>query len=352
MLIICIVIEPFLAGLLVRGKCEFPALTWARGYAVILALMAVPGMICCLKQTSLTFFITVFGAVLIIADIAGIILLIYNRTTNKSERSASRGRKTGGTSGNKTSGNSILLAVIAAVLILIQCLAPVFLEHTDTDDATYVALASVSSDTDTTLSFSPRSGSAIVIDKKPAINIRIVSPMHLYYASVSKLSNIKAAVICHTVMPPFLTLTAYIFFYYLAKLIFKGDRKKSLLFLIFLSLAHLFSGFSVYTSGTFMLVRLWQGKAQFAAIIVPALIFTYLYICENGMTVKNWFFVLALLLAAAVMTPTGNFLSVICALILSLASAIVRKAPSMIPLTVLAVLPNLGLLGFYALMLR
>ena len=307
----------------------------------MLALMMIPGIICCFRQTSLTFFMTCYGIVLLAADIAAVIIFIISLI-----------KKSDPESPGSASPKLYLLQIIAAVLILIQCIAPVVLQHTDTDDATYVALSAVAADTDTTLSFSPRSGSPIVIDKKTAINIRIVSPMHLYYASISKLTGVRPAVLCHTILPFFLTLMAYIFFYWIAKIIFDGERKKSLLFLIFLSIAHLFSGFSVYTSGTFMLVRIWQGKAQFAALIVPALILTYLYIYKTKLTLKNWFTILALLVAAAVMTPTGNFLSLICALLLAVTCSVFKKSPRVFLLTVPALLPNLAFLGFYALFLK
>ena len=50
--------------------------------------------------------------------------------------------------------------------------------------------------------------------------------------------------------------------------LFHGDKEKTGYFLILVTMLTIFSGYSERTSGLFLLIRLWQGKAFLAGILL------------------------------------------------------------------------------------
>jgi hypothetical protein len=61
----------------------------------------------------------------------------------------------------------------------------------------------------------------------------MLSPLFALYASVSHLSGIRPAVLCHTFVPGVMTAAFYGAFYEVAHGLFRKDRRKASLFLIF-----------------------------------------------------------------------------------------------------------------------
>jgi hypothetical protein len=96
----------------------------------------------------------------------------------------------------------------------------------------------------------------------------------LLMATLSKVSGLGVAELAHTVLPFTLILLSYISYASLAKQ-FLPSRFLPL-FLIVLSLFHMFGGYSQYSQGSFLLTRIWQGKAILLHIIIPFLLSTIL----------------------------------------------------------------------------
>lgn len=169
----------------------------------------------------------------------------------------------------------------AAFLVLMQALAYVFFMTTDLDDAYYVAAATTAIHYDTLFLNSPYTGMAV-----ETLNLRyVLSPFPMFLAFISSCSGLQPAVMAHTVLPVFLVSLAYMVYYLLGRILFaaKADTgevsgrrectRQSGLFLCLLSLIHISSYYSVYTQGTFLLIRIWQGKAVLASVLLPCLFF-------------------------------------------------------------------------------
>ena len=87
--------------------------------------------------------------------------------------------------------------------------------------------------------------------------------------------------------------------------------------MIFISVVQIFSNYSVYTAGTFLLLRIWQGKAVLAGILLPAVA----YMCarlmgrrQKGLKVqesRGWPILFCLLLAACLVSSMGIILSML-----------------------------------------
>ena len=340
--IIFIVLIPLFLGCTVRSRNERFFSVWAKGYMIGLGTTLVPGILCCILQTSLRIFILSWMtliAVWILAAFAG--------------RHPSRKDMICAGKELFRYSRPVLTEWIMILLVMLQVLIPAVMQHIDDDDATYVAMATTSVDTDTAFTYHPLTGSPLisVYDSGNVMEEDIrryaVSPMFLFYAAESVLTGIRPAIFCHTVIPSFLLLAGYLFFYGIGTALFGAERREEAsLFVIFASVWNIFSYISVYTAGTFMLIRIWQGKGQFAGVLVPALLAFWLLIQKQKMMqLREAFYLAALLCSAGMMTPMGGMLAMIlCGLMILMilvrdrnGSVLFRSIPCFaIPLAVLA----------------
>ncbi len=161
----------------------------------------------------------------------------------------------------------------ALLLILLQAYSYIGYEHIDDDDAFFVATATTAVANDNLYVISPYSGA--VYTKLPARYV--LSPFSIYYAVMSKLTLLHATVYAHLFLPLVLLLFVYLVYYLWGKEWF--DKSESLgIFLVLISIINIFGNYSEFTTQTFLLFRLWQGKAFLAAGVLPLL----LYLCYKS----------------------------------------------------------------------
>ena len=157
---------------------------------------------------------------------------------------------------------------IAAGVILVQIGVCVYYAHMDADDAFYVATATTSVHTDSIFAYNPYSGAEYAVLPRRYV----LSPFPVLLAVISQLSGgLHPAVTAHTIYPVVFLLAAYLVYYQFGRLWFAEKRREQGLFLLICAVIIWFSGFSVYTGGNFMLVRIWQGKAVLAGVFLPFL---------------------------------------------------------------------------------
>lgn len=201
-----------------------------------------------------------------------------------------------------------MLTVIVICFLVLQTVVLGFGNHVDEDDAFYVATATTAMDTNTLYAIDPYTGN--VYYEFPARYV--LSPFPLMGAVVGKWSGIRPAVFFHTVLPFVLIPLAYSVYFLLGKRFFGENKEKNAWFLIFLSLVNLFSGFSPWSAGGFLLVRIWQGKAVLASILLPFLIYFVLgHFEKNYLNVQEWFLLFMIMLACCFVSSMGIILSVI-----------------------------------------
>ncbi len=215
-----------------------------------------------------------------------------------------------------------LLLPIVLLCIFLQFFYVTFNQHIDEDDAYYVATATTAVETNTLIEYDPYTGDAYTFI--PARYVLAAWP--LYLAVLSTLSGgIHPTLIAHMVMPGFILLFTYTIYALIAQDLFPEECKKQHLFLLLVILVLSFSGFSVYSSGTFLFVRAWQGKALVAALSQPAIF----YLChramkENGEAVL-WFCLFCVVTASCMFSSMGVVLAVIPVGVYTLIYAIPRK---------------------------
>ena len=71
-------------------------------------------------------------------------------------------------------------------------------------------------------------------------------------------------------------------YYLIAIKLFKGKQKDVAYFMLFFSVFNLFANFSLRSVSTFMLFRIWQGKATLCSFIVPLVYYVFMLFIEES----------------------------------------------------------------------
>ncbi len=158
-----------------------------------------------------------------------------------------------------------ILACIVVVLIMIQTFVSVFYMHEDDDDVFYVGTAVTGVYDNSMFRINPRTG---VESKSPEWKY-VVSPFPIYLATIAKVSHIHPTIVAHTIFPAVFIPLCYAVYFEISKKLFKGDMKSRLLFMIFLNFIYIFGNYSIRSNFTFLLFRVWQGKAMLANYVIP-----------------------------------------------------------------------------------
>lgn len=175
----------------------------------------------------------------------------------------------------------------AVLLVAVQAFFYFHYMVTNLDDAYYVGVATTTLETDTMYQYSPYTG---LLGKR--FNLRyILSPFSIFQAFLSKGTGLHPSTLAHTVLPVFLVSLGYLVYYCLGRLLFSEkalqgkygeameckerlSHKMAGFFMIAMSLVNMTSYYnSARTQGTMMLVRIWQGKAVLASVLLPFLFY-------------------------------------------------------------------------------
>lgn len=223
--------------------------------------------------------------------------------------------------------------IAAFVLIAVQIGAILLMATTDKDDAFYSGLSSMSLSYDYLLEYDAYSGQM----NKVISSRYILSALPVYQASLALLSgNLHHLIITHNLFPLFYMPLAYALYYRIAKRLFEKEGIKGAegKFMFCFALMHMVGNYYVFSPENFLVTRMWQGKALFAALGVP---FLWHYgelalecSCKQAEvkraeTFKYWFLVMCGLLAVTFMGETGLYLGLIMLACQTLAFCIVNK---------------------------
>ncbi len=237
---------------------------------------------------------------------------------------------------------AVLLLVFAAGLILWQAGTYFFGIHLDEDDARWLAEANdaleyghmMTCDYDT----GEYLGTFTMIKD-------VTSPWPMMYAVCSRILRIRASVFAHTIYPPAALLTMYAVYWLMASELFEKTEAR-LAFLFFAALINLFLGITVFTQQTFSLVRIWQGKATVAAIVIPLLLWLFIRINKRDEN-RDWFSLPVVCCAACLMSGMGISIAAVMTAVYGGYHIIAYRHWKRIPHAVLAVLPSVVSLAVY-----
>ena len=196
---------------------------------------------------------------------------------------------------------SKILLLIILVIIGFQCYYGYRYMHIDEDDSNFVAKATISLQTNTLYKYSDTG------EVNTEFPVRYVfSPFPVYTAAVAKFTGYHPMAIAHTAFPVIFLVLIYINYYLLGNILFKGDKNRSLVFLIFVSLLYMFGDdINLRSNFRFALVRLWQGKAVLGNLIIPAIIVMYDGFVEDEKKFSNWIAVFFTMFSSCLVSTMG-----------------------------------------------
>ncbi len=245
----------------------------------------------------------------------------------------------------------ILLLLSGLALIGFQCYHYLFMMHTDADDSRFVASAVDAVKLDYMLLATPATGEYTVIYQD--ILKDAVSPWMMYLAALSKLFSIHPAILAHTILPSYFLLMGYAVYFLIGLQLTDYDYKKSLFFVDLTALILLFYGGSSHTLGSVILVRIWQGKAISACIMIPLFLAYFIRIYKDPDNKRQLYGLLFLDWAACLLSGMGILFGGFLIGGLGLTELLMSRKWSHIPFYLLSCLPSLIYCVFkYAYMLR
>ena len=206
-------------------------------------------------------------------------------------------------------------AAIAAVLV--QAYYYIQYMVTNLDDAYFVAVATTAIETDTMYLYSPYTGRAVDV-----FNLRYcLSPFSMLQAFLSRCIGVHPSTLDHTIMAPALVMIAYMVYAAMGHLLFapetmvkmeeKDTEKMTGLFILFLSMIHVTSYYCIRNQGSVLLVRLWQGKAVLAAVLIPFLFYHCYRMYRKPQEKGNLLILLMAVFACCLVSSMGIALPVV-----------------------------------------
>jgi len=213
------------------------------------------------------------------------------------------------------------VAILIVLLIIAQALILTWYQHEDADDSFYVASATTAVSTDSIFQYDPYTG--LSWDVYPARYV--FSPFPIFIALLSKLVLIHPAIVAHTVLPAVLIPISYVILAVLGKKLFPDRPSAVLLFLLFLCILNAFGNVSIFTNSTFLLFRIWQGKAVLANIVLPAILYFSFRAMPEKKKSGEWIILFACALSACLVSSMGILLAPIMILCLGFVFAVRNK---------------------------
>lgn len=224
------------------------------GLIIMWAVTFVFALPMILLDRSLTELTAVTGAVCLITAAAGVAAYI-------------RDKKKRPFSGERTSlkASEIVFLGLFAGLVLFQLYKTVFFAYADGDDAYYVATAQAAAVSDRLYRSDPYTGMPFMQAKR-----YFLAPFPLWLSMIARVTGLNAAAVSHVAVPLALIPATYGIYSEISKHVFKDNREARYIFLCFIAVFALFSGYSLAGAERFMLTRTRQGKEALGNIIIPA----------------------------------------------------------------------------------
>lgn len=211
-------------------------------------------------------------------------------------------------------------SIISFFLLAMQVLIAIFCVHSDADDAYYMGTALTSLSTDSLYLVAPDTGFLYSIFPWRYV----FSTLMIFWAYLSKILFIHPLVIVHTIIPPVFILCSYILWWEIGKYFFKDIEKRWIYFLL-LNIFNIFGNTSAYTQSSFLLFRIWQGKALIPNIIIPMILMLLLSINRYYKEQKRWYLVFITVLAGCCCSSMAVPLCTVSVMVGSVVLALFRK---------------------------
>ncbi len=336
-LFLILMVVPEVVGMLYTGflpeERNGIAINWGAGFIILWGIFEIIVLPLIYLKKSLNLLCMVYGGIIVLCMIAGVVRS-RERIIPMVKQSISSLR------------SKALIGWGNVLLILGQAYIYLRYMHIDDDDAFYVGAAVTAVSTNTIFSIDPYTGMEFA--KLPSRYV--LSPFFSFIAFLSRISGVHPAVVTHLVLAGILIVLSYTVYALVGRKLFPDVSKLSEYFLFFVILIILFSGYTVYTQGMFTLVRIWQGKAVFCAVLVPMISYIMLHLASGRAFVADWCFLFLLMCACCLVSSMGIMLGAIMLGIFGILHVIRDRDFKKFFCTALCCLPNIVCAGLYLVM--
>ena len=303
-LVLLMVIVPLLIGTIWAGlvqidhKIKYIAFSWLTGFLTMMALTQMIAVPMVLRRQHFHPFQCAYSAVLVIACVIAVVVLLFRW----------KRKKTVWAKQEKMSWTTILFVLGAVFLIGIQTYFVSAYQHIDDDDSRFVVEEVMAVERNVMYTLNPVTGALSFWDMGE-VRKDMVSPWTMFVAYISKISDIPPAILSHRYLPVFLIPMCYIVYAMIGLFFFENNREKTSIFLIFISALQMYGYSSTHTISALMLLRIWQGKAVLAAVILPLLFYYLLCAYKNEYQIQDIIQIFLTTGAAALTSSMGIFLA-------------------------------------------
>ncbi len=241
-------------------------------------------------------------------------------------------------------------AWIAAALIVAQAITLSVNEHIDEDDSFYITMATEAYQTDEMYiqdTYTGQNYADMEDNYDQILNHYILSPFPIFNAVISRLINLHPAITGHTIFPLIFIPFAYMIYALLGRQMFGEDRFAAACFLLLAAVCFIFSGYSLYTQGTFLLTRVWQGKAILGSALLPSVFYYCTRAFSKKYPVAEVLMLAVLMLACCHISSMGIMLGAIMMGLVTVADIFRFKKPGILIYGIVACIPNIVYILMY-----
>ena len=340
LILIMLVLLPTLSGyglgrlLRVDGKLSDAVIM---GYLLLWTVIQIMSVPVTLMKGSFRLIAWTTAAVLIAFAAVGITAFI--KQGKSSEKSKDKTEK--------LSVYALILAVGCIAFTLFIVYKIISLYHFDADDTRYVVNAVDIVRTDKILLTDPTSGTGFTL-RYGDFYKDLVSSWSVFLAYAGYMTRLLPTIAAHTVLHVILYLLIICLYWKLSGVLIpeteERDRSSRLegrcimVYLVQLLIAYGY--YSVQSSETFILTRLWQGKAMAAGFGVPLLFLMGLRLYEKPDRKALWAILLLAEFSLCHMSAMGIVIAAIVTAVMSFCIAIAKKKPLVLILGMLCCIPS------------
>lgn len=331
---------PILAGKLFWNKKENGGNllhAWVSGQIVLWAVFFVLSVPLILLEQSFSLLCLIYNVFLVLFIVGPCVFCLLRK--RKYPGKAERRQKVPYTRRER------LLWIVFVFLLLVQLVLTAVLAYEEGDDAYYIAVATITENSDTMYRIQPYTG--LLTGYHDARHS--LAPFPVWIAYLARVSGIPAAVVGQVALPIALICMAYGIFSLIACLLFEERDVRKPLFMILVELLTIFGGYSLYSAENFLLVRASQGKAVIANIIIPFLFCILLEGLQKQQDGKRkyWFLTALSLIAGCLCSTMGTLLTCILLGAMGICTAVsYRRWKVLIPIALCCV-PPMGVALLY-----
>lgn len=330
-LVVWLLVIPVLLGSLAGGYVykwkKDPVLMWISGQIFLWALFQLICVPFVLARQRFSLVVLCYGGT------AGALALLAAVLWIKGSRKRKRGMTVLQGEKEKKGVWYYVLWGIFVLLLLFQLVQTVRMTYGDGDDAFYVAVSSITEESDYMYQKLPYTGGTTALDARHGL-----APFPVWIAFLARVSGMRTVSVAHVAVPLALLLMTYGGFYLIGRKLLSGRGERLPFFLVMTELLVLFGDTSFYTVENFMLARSRQGKSAMGSIVFPMMVWILLMILEKlqeGQGVERiWWLLLGSAATAACLCSTlGTMLSCLLVGVTGLcAAAVYRRWKLLIPM--------------------